>query len=480
MPDQVPDGVTFSDQPPNSAAQPGAMQMAPGAAIINAGGPSGPPPGVSFGEQPVGAGTQEDATQAAIHAAAGTVPGGEAIAGAAKGAYETGIGAASLLAKGLQKAGIHSEEIDALASGDLSPFSKAMTTPEGAEQHVGEAGEGMAEWLSGEEALKGVANFAKIAGKAPQLIRAMEKYPKTAKLIQEMVLGTAQGGVKGAAQGEAEAGAVGGGVGAGIASGVGNAIRPIAKALGLGGFTSEEAITKAGKPYVGEINWKDSVERALPTIAAVKDKFNNLGEFIDVLHDEAAKLWDGTIVPQVDRAVQHLGNPDISTNDIAQSIRQSKPLAWAALPSVFGAESKAADAIAADLDQFNLKMPQVMETLKALNAKLRGYYNMPPAMRAAGRITDGELQSLEQASNGLRDKLFKMMEAAGEQTPGEFRKTYGALKDLGRVFGKRLTVEERQAPMSLPIIIGLMRAGEGILGGSVEKVISGEIGRAHV
>jgi hypothetical protein len=170
--------------PKSPAEQAGAYQTRKGGPVLNA---NTPPAPISRSDEVAG-------VQTAIHSIAPAFPGGEATAGVVKGLYQTGLGGASLLAKALNKAGIHSEEVDLLARGDVSPFSEAMTTPEGAGQHVGTTAEEIGEWIAGEEGIKALQGLAKLP-QAGKLVKSLLNIGKAA------TLGAAQGGVKGAAKG---------------------------------------------------------------------------------------------------------------------------------------------------------------------------------------------------------------------------------------------------------------------------------------
>jgi hypothetical protein len=84
-----------------------------------------------------------------------------------------------------------------------------------------------------------------------------------------------------------------------------------------------------------------------------------------------------------------------------------------------------------------------------LNAELRELYKHEANEGMAPRLTRANTAGLEAAANSLREGLYKHLEAMGEQTPAEFHREYGALKQMARVFDKRATVDERQAPMNL-------------------------------
>jgi|SRR5579859_1207912 len=363
--------------------------------------------------------------------------------------------------------------------------------PRGTAENVGAGVETGLEFAAGDEALKGATSFLKVAQRFPRVIALMDKYPKAAKILMSTLRGGAVGGAqgavkesvpggKGAAEG-AKGGAAGGAAGAGLGESVVQSVKPVARILGLGGLSAEEAMTKAGRPYVGEINWKDSVERSLPTLVKLQDKFKNIGEFVDVLGDEQQNLWTKTIQPEIDKNATKI----IDGTDVAKSIRAVKNPAWTAMPNTFKNETAAVESIAQDFDNFNFNLKDANGYLKTLNAKLSDFYKLDPVARRAAGVTDGELAGLEAAADGLRSKIY----AAIDQTPGavpgahaEARQLYGSLKDLARVFGKRATVEERQAPMSLPMVIGLARAGEGALdmlntdfGTGLKKIFGGAV-----
>jgi hypothetical protein len=120
---------------------------------------------------------------------------------------------------------------------------------------------------------------------------------------------------------------------------------------------------------------------------------------------------------------------------------------------------------AAKIEQFannfggSTTVAEANEDLQAINAKLKAYYKASPEARAAILKTDGDVTSLENAADALRDKLYSHLEDAGENIPRELRRQYGALKQVERVFGKRAIVADRQAPISMGQIIGMITGG---------------------
>ena len=381
-------------------------------------------------------------------------------------ALDSAKGVASGMGKGVLESVQGVERGANWAAKKLDPFDSAAhptpqlpivgsnvdTTAKTGAEKIGKVGENIAEWVAGDEVLKAAGALVKL----PREILALaEKYPKASKMFLDVMrgatVGGAQGGVKGGEKGAKEgvaAGAAGSLAGSALAEG----LRPLARILGIGGLTSEEAFTKAGRPSVADINWKDSLEKAMPVLKTLD--FKDVGTFTEAVHDGAKDLWEQTIQPQVDRNAGAM----IDGAPIAQLVRGAKNTAWAALPKTFGKESQAVENIAQDFDNFHFNLKDGNDFLKVLNAKLADFYNMPTSMRHAAGITDGEIAGLEKAASGLRDQVYGALASAGEETPREFREQYGALKDIGRIFGKRATVEERQSPLSMKMFLSLLAA----------------------
>jgi hypothetical protein len=386
------------------------------------------------------------------------------VAGFEKGANKTAQGAIDLLNKG-------NRALAGGAGGDIPslPVVKAGEdlNAHGTAENIGEGAENIAEFAAGDEALSGLAKAARVVelgDKYPLIKRTLDlakEHPVLAKMISEAgksgVVGGAQGAAKGAAEGNvaggAEAGAAGGALGSFIASGAAAGLLPLSRILGLGGLTSAEALTKAGRPYVGEQNWTENLKKVLPRLVEA-DKLNpvkTVGDFEDLAHDTADSLWKQEIQPQIDRHATEALNT-IPLRDKLQS---------AVTPSM----QKYFPEDAAKIEQFanNFGQPMTISEanadLQAFNAKLKAYYKASPDARAAILKTDGDVTALEGAASGLRDLLYNHLEAAGENVPRDLRQQYGALKQVERVFGKRATVADRQSPISIGQILGYIAGG---------------------
>ena len=103
----------------------------------------------------------------------------------------------------------------------------------------------------------------------------------------------------------------------------------------------------------------------------------------------------------------------------------------------------------------NMTIQEAHNTLELFNAQLKNFYNMAPQDAAAALKVNGSINSLEKASDSLREKMFDEIEARGVKSPKLLRQQYGASADVERIFSKRIPVADRQAPMNLAQIISL-------------------------
>lgn len=368
------------------------------------------------------------------------------LTGFEKGAGQTGRGAAHLLNH-------------VLPDSMQIPDSANDTTPHGVAENVGNFGEGMTEYA-------GMEGLVKMATQAPKLLAMINAYPKAAKIIlgaaTQAGMGAAQGGVKGAANNEGGKGAAeGAALGAGgelVGEAGGTVLKKILRGTGVGGFTAAENLTKAagGSVNVGTQNWQQSVQRVLPLIQGMK--FNTIGEFADGVHDTANQLWSQYIQPQIDRHA----NEVIDTSGVQQQIRST---VTKTLTEHFPEE-------AAEIERFanTFNKPKTVaeanENIQSLNARLKSFYRQSAEGKAATVKSDEQAASLEAAVGGLRDSLYSRLQQLGEKEPANLRQNYGALKEVERVFDKRATVADRQAPMNLTqlgaVITGVGEAGVAI------------------
>ena len=362
-----------------------------------------------------------------------------------------------------------------------------MATTHGTAEAAGSGLENIAEFAAGDEALEGLSKavkFVSLAKKYPVVAEALnmaKDHPILAKLIsggsKAATVGAAQGALKGEATGKAGEEAAGGAIGGAVGGAAGEAaaslepIRNTMRLFGLGGLTSEEAMTKAAKPRTGYEgrNFADWWDKAKPAIKDIPNSaIKTVGDFEDILHDKANTLWTNTIAPQVERHANEI----IDGAPIAKQIRQGLA---EGTQELFPEESAPVEKMAQHFADSKLSLDKADGYLRTLNAKLRDYYRMAPETRNAIGMTSGRMSAMEDAASGLRDQIYNKLEDLGEDTPREFRQQYGALKGLEQTFGKRANVVDRQQPLNISQVLGMSEAGTALLAGHPVTAAAGAI-----
>jgi hypothetical protein len=443
----------------NPAAQPGAIQTRKGGPVQNVN--TMPPP------------TREDQVNQAQSAisSASSLPGQSIVAGVAKGAYQTGIGANQLLAKAEHAVGIPlTEEQERLRQGDVSPFTEAMSKGANVGEKAGEAGEELAEWAAGDEALKGAVKslglVQKIAQHAPHLIELAEDYPKATKFLASLVKGGTVGGAEGAVKtGSAEGakeGAEGGAIGGVAGEIVGPVVKKVAKAVGLGN-TAEEEIMKAAQPYKKNFkfieDWGKAKDRIVQEVEE-NGKFKDMGEAADRIGDVRRKIWTDEVMPAIDRHATET----FDTTKAADAVRAK---ITPALQKNFPEDAKVLQQVA---DRYTSGSPlftgektvgDVEKEIELYNAKLsdKGYWKKTPKERAMMEKADPQISAWRTLSDELRSSLYEHLEK--NPLPGdpsnikELKDTYGAIGNVENEIRGQVNVAGRARNLSLKQIIGL-------------------------
>ena len=386
----------------------------------------------------------------------------------------TGVGKAGLqTVQGLTKAAnFAARKLDPLSSPDnptpqLSiPGQVLDTETHGLAEGIGAVGENIAEFWTGEELLSGlskVAKLEKLAQSSPTIANLISKSPAIVRKIfqgaaKSAIVGGAQGAVHGAAEGDAaggaEAGAAGGAVGGAIAEGAAPGIKTLARLFGLGGRTTEEAMVSAGRPNVMEdASYRQALQTAAPRIVdAAKDaSLRTVGDFEDLLHNTAQDIRQNEFGPMIQRHAKDM----VPAQPVAANIRAA----------ITDQMKEYAPEEAQELDDFAVKFAKDMPLAKAesdlqyFNAQLKKFYKANAVDKAAALKTSGTVAKYEAAADGLRDVIYGRLKELGENTPEELQRQYGALKTLERVFAKRATVSDRQAPLNLPQTLSLAGGG---------------------
>ncbi len=341
--------------------------------------------------------------------------------------------------------------------------------PSNMTQQVGGMAEQGLEFGMGEEGLKGLASLARVGKFAPEIMQMIEDYPTASKTILGLLKGGTVGGAQGAVKGAgsevgakegAKEGAVGGAVGEGAATAVGEVAPKIMRLLGVGGQSFESGMAKAGRPAISDRNWKQSLNTAKPILLDSIDpkSVKSIDDFVSQVHDIKNNLWEHEVTPQITRNA----TVPVTTTPIATEIRNG---ITRSMKKFFPEEAASMEQMA---NHFvgNSTIGDLSEDLETFNAKLQSYYKMDPAARAASGKTDGDIAGLERAADGMRELLYKELEAKGEKVPAQLRQQYGALKEIEKVFTKRIPVADRQSPMNLAQIISL-GAGSLEAGGAI-------------
>lgn len=207
---------------------------------------------------------------------------------------------------------------------------EAYSHPHGIAQHVGVAGGSIAEFLLGDEALKGlsmaekftqVAKTMKMAENSPRLMKALKIGADTARMgaVQGVQTGVKTGGDIGAA---AESGLIGAGT-AGVLGGIGTVVG--------------EGLSAAGKAGTKVQELGDVASNAAPKAeisSQLADKINSSEDLLksnygDKLKDFVART-DGTTVPYADspwhKAVQDvIGKGENDSTPFDEALRKSRP-----------------------------------------------------------------------------------------------------------------------------------------------------------
>lgn len=106
-----------------------------------------------------------------------------------------------------------------------------------------------------------------------------------------------------------------------------------------------------------------------------------------------------------------------------------------------------------------------------INAKLNSYFAKYPSARATDLMTNPDTAAWEAARRSLREEVLGHLEDQGEADIRDARQTFGGLKELEKAVERRVNVNDRAKPMSLPRILGLVSAGPtggfGLVAGEV-------------
>lgn len=355
---------------------------------------------------------------------------------------------------------------------------KELSQPGSTGEQGGKMLEEGAEWAGGEEAFKSLAQLAKVAHYAPEVMKIIEDSPTASKTILDLikrtgvkaveggVVGGTQGAVKASGEGESPAqGFEGGAAGGALASGAGEAVeggvKDIAKRFNIG-TSSMEDVQKALQFKKTDHTARRDAELALPTIG---QKFRTDGKPEDMadaykkINEAKNEHWNSKVAgPTAARAndipADATGKPqdqgkvrDAVLDRITPVMKEHFPKRAEVLKDFadrWGGTPKTIGQINDEITQFNAE----------LGAK--GYWESTPEKRAELERTDPEIAGYVAAGDELRDIMFTHLKATGVPNIDEDRKLYGALAHMGGEVRSRINVDGRQPGTSGKEFLGVL------------------------
>ncbi len=380
------------------------------------------------------------------------------------------------------------------SEGLLQESQKAEELTQTPAQKVGELGENILEMAAGDEVLSGVAKFANIAHRAPQLLEVMERFPKTAKLL----IGAGKGATTMAAQGAvkesrpggegtlagAESGAEGGAVGGAVGELASTVAKPVAKAMGVGTSSLEDAM-RAAQPSKRNIRFIEDWSIARPRLVQELEeggKFKTMDDAANRIGEVRRDLWNKEVTPIVQKHANEELFPSSALpappgapparNPIAEAIRANLPKS-AAEQRVAGQYAKAVEAFAKKFEN-PMSVGEAEKLLERFNAELDdlGYWKKTSPERASAIKANAKIANRVAATNALRDALYDHLESAGEPEIKNVKREYGALANIEKEVRGQVTVAGRQRPLSLKQVIGLVSGiAHGGIGGAIAASI---------
>jgi len=356
-------------------------------------------------------------------------------------------------------------------------YTPGKTPTRGLAETTGELGEGVAEWMAGDEALKGLANVSKVVKNAPHLLEVLENYPKASKALMTLakgaekvapiakaaVIGGTQTGIKESREGGegtlegAKAGALGGAIGGTFAEVTGPFIGKLAKAVGLG-TSAEEDIMRAAQAGKRNTKFLDDWATAQPRIAQEMETggdFKDLKDAAERIGDVRRKIWTEEVMP----AIEKHADETLDTTKAANAVRK---LSEAPDLKNFPEDKKFLQDFA---DKYTSGTPlftgektvgDAEKEIERYNAKLgdKGYWKKTPKERAVMEKADPQIAAWRTISDEIRDSLYEHLDKAGEKV-ADLKNVYGAVGNIENEISGQVNVAARQRPVSLKQMIGM-------------------------
>jgi predicted ABC-type ATPase/predicted GNAT family acetyltransferase len=244
-----------------------------------------------------------------------------------------------------------------------------------------------------------------------------------------------------------------------------NALRAIGNPYGLAS-TPEELITQGISPRASALGWKQNLPRVTEDLKrySMESPINSVQDLHDAIPEIKDKIWTEEVNPALERQ----GQRPVDMKPVAEAVRKQ------ITPEMREFDEGNAN----DLQSMAEKLEGARDIgsanrlLKYVNGKLDAYFSKFPAARRSNLMANPETAGWEAARQALRNQFLQTLEEAGETGVRDARQRYGALEGIGNEVERRVNVADRQKPMSLSRILGIMGAPM-TLGLSV---VAGELG----
>ena len=227
--------------------------------------------------------------------------------------------------------------------------------------------------------------------------------------------------------------------------------RTIGNPFGLAS-TGEELLTQGISPRTSLLNFKPSLERAAGDLKAYNEQspINSVQDLHDAIPEIKQKIWSEEVEP----ALQRQAAKPVNMKPVADAVRAQISDEMRTFDE---GNAEKLDKLADKLDTTK-DVASANSLLKYINGQLESYFQKFPAARRANLMNNPETAGWEAARAELRNQFLGTLEDAGENGVRDARLRYGAFDTLQDAVERRVNVADRQKPMSLSRIIGMLGA----------------------
>jgi hypothetical protein len=373
------------------------------------------------------------------------------IRGAEKAFTQTLSGTSQLAGKAADKLGLRHKNLTDLVTDNgqprgifgEAPASDAETKPEGFGEHVGYIGENLVEFLSGEEALKGLSLAQKL-GLATKIAKLSEESPTVAKLISAGIRATRTATVSGVQE------AAHGGDTGDVLTAAGTGFLTHTGSEGLG------ELSKLAKPVIRKIAG-ESLEAAPAWKGAA-----TAGKLAEANQEPAKRVIANVAHDSAEPIVQKFGQqaPETITSfrDAAQAVESAAKPVFQKLDTLSNGEFQAASNELKSANQVARRATSVADLRDAEKAAADAQAKIDKIFESSeGKIAPEDLQNaknawkskitLERLHQSI-DKAFDMPQAASDISGAE------RTLDLSKLQGRLNAAFQKIPQQDLQTVLG--------------------------